>query len=148
MPSAEATTIEGVDVAAVESTDDAADAIVKGIADQHSRPRPANFVPPPTLRRVFYRPFDRSQSPIEEPSTPTGQPESEKEDFTPNLSDCEVRSEVGPSSEDEAPPPEPTPPTPPQRLVRIRNIKTNKTRYIGLDQLFCLEPQYRIVRRK
>ncbi|KAK4006703.1 hypothetical protein OUZ56_011862 [Daphnia magna] len=145
---AEATTTEAVDVAAVESADDAADAIVIGIADQQSRPRLVDFVPPLTSRRVFYRPFDRSPSPIEEPPTPSGQPESEKEDFAPNLSDCEVRSEVGPSSEDEAPPLEPTPPTPPRILVRIRNIKTNKTRFIGLDKLFRPEPQERIVRRK
>ena len=146
-----AATADAVDVAAVESADDAAVAIVIGIADQHSRPRLADFVPPPTSRRVFYRPFDRSPSPREEPPTPPGQPESEEDDFTPNLSDCEVRSEVGPSSEDEASPPEPTPPAPPsqpRRLVRIRNIKTNKTRYIGLDQLFRPEPQDRIIRRK
>jgi hypothetical protein len=125
--------------------------LVIGIADQHSRPRLPDFVPPPTSRRVVYRPYDRWPSP-EEPPTPPGEPESEEEDFIPNLSDCEVRSEVGPSSDDEAPeptsPPPPTPPSPPRRVVQIRNTKTNKTRCVGLDQLFRPESQDKIVRRK
>ena len=148
----EVAAIEAVDVAVDEPVDDVAVASVIGIADQNSRPRLPDFVPPPTLRRVFYRPYDRSPSPIEEPPTPPGHPESEEDDFIPNLSDCEVRSEVGPSSEDEAPeptlPPPPSPPSPPRRLVRVRNVKTNKIRCIGLDQLFRPEPQDRIVRRK
>ncbi|KAI9562523.1 hypothetical protein GHT06_009971 [Daphnia sinensis] len=140
-----------VEVAAIEAADvavydDAVAARVIGIADQISRPRLPDFVPPPTFRRVFYRPYDRSPSPIEEPPTPPGHPESEEDDFIPNLSDCEVRSEVGPSSEDEAP--EPTPPSSSRILVRVRNVKTNKTRCIGLDQLFRPESQDRIVRHK
>lgn len=145
----EADAVEVVDVE--EPADDAAVALVIGIADQHSRPRLPDFVPPPTSRRVLYRPYDRWPSP-EEPPTPPGEPESEEEDFIPNLSDCEVRSEVGPSSDDEAPeptsPPPPAPPSPPRRVVQIRNTKTNKTRCVGLDQLFRPESQDKIVRRK
>ncbi|EFX78457.1 hypothetical protein DAPPUDRAFT_246222 [Daphnia pulex] len=147
----EVAAIEAVDVVVEEPADDAAVPLVIGIADQHSRPRLADFVPPPTSRRVVYRPYDRWPSP-EEPPTPPGEPESEEEDFTPNLSDCEVRSEVGTSSDDEAPeptsPPPPPPPSPPRRVVRITNTKTNKTRCVGLDQLFRPESQDKIVRRK
>ncbi|EFX75095.1 LOW QUALITY PROTEIN: hypothetical protein DAPPUDRAFT_250974 [Daphnia pulex] len=111
---AEVATIEAADVTE-EPAEDAAVALVIGIADQHSRPRLQDFVPPPTSRRVLYRPYDRWPSP-EEPPTPPGEPESEEEEFIPNLSDCEVRSEVGPSSDDEAPeptsPPPPAPPSP------------------------------------
>jgi hypothetical protein len=118
--------------------------LVIGIADQHSRPRLPDFVPPPTSRRVVYRPYDRWPSP-EEPPTPPGEPESEEEDFIPNLSDCEVRSQVGSFSDDEAPeptsPPPPTPPSPPRRVVKIRNTKTNKTRCVGLDQLSARNPK-------
>ncbi|EFX68104.1 hypothetical protein DAPPUDRAFT_260616 [Daphnia pulex] len=147
----EVAAIEAVDVVVEEPADDAVVPLVIGIADQHSRPRLADFVPPPTSRRVVYRPYDRWPSP-EEPPTPPGEPESEEEDFIPNLSDCEVRSGVGPSSDDEAPeptsPPPPTPPSPPRRVVQIRNTKTNKTRCVDLDQLFRPESQDKIVRRK
>jgi hypothetical protein len=105
------------------------------------------------VRRVFFHPYDRPPSPpIEEPPTPPGHPESEEEDFIPSLSDCEVRSEVGPSSEDEAPEPTPpppqAPPSPPRRLVQVRNVLTNKRRRVDLDQLFRPDPQDCIVRRK
>jgi hypothetical protein len=147
----EVAAIEVVDVVVEEPADDAAVALVIGIADQHSRPRLPGFVPPPTSRRVVYRPYDRWPSP-EEPPTPPGEPKSEEEDFIPNLSDCEVRSEVGPSSDDEAPeptsPPPPAPPSPPRRVVQIRNTQTNKTRCVGLDQLFRPESQDKIVHRK
>ncbi|EFX68133.1 hypothetical protein DAPPUDRAFT_114838 [Daphnia pulex] len=86
----EAAAIEAVDVVVEEPADDAVVLLVIGIADQTSRPRLADFVPPPTSRRVVYRPYDRWPSP-EEPPTPPGEPESEEEDFIPNLSDCEVR---------------------------------------------------------
>ncbi|EFX65353.1 hypothetical protein DAPPUDRAFT_264814 [Daphnia pulex] len=150
----EAAVIEAaaVEVAAIDvatnPADDAAVALVIGIADQHSRPRLPDFVPPLTSRRVLYRLYDRWPSP-EEPPTPPGEPESEEKDFIPNLSDCEVRSEVGPSSDDETPeptsPPPPAPPSPPRRVVQIRNTKTNKTRCVGLDQLFRPESQDKIV---
>ncbi|EFX75874.1 hypothetical protein DAPPUDRAFT_249852 [Daphnia pulex] len=115
----EVAAIEVVDVVVEEPADDAAVALVIDIADQHSRPRLSDFVPPPTSRHVVYRPYDRWPSP-EEPPTPPGEPESE--DFIPNLSDCEVRCEVGPSSDDEAPEPtSPPPPTPPSPLRRGAN---------------------------
>ncbi len=147
----EVATIEAVDVVVEELADEAAVALVIGIADQHSRPRLPDFVPSPTSSCVLYRPYDRWPS-SEEPPTPPGEPESEEEDFIPNLSDCEVRSEVGSSSEGEAPeptsPPTPDPPLPPRRVVQIRNTKTNKTRCVGLDQLFRPSSQDKILRRK
>jgi hypothetical protein len=147
----EVTAIEAADVAVEEPADDAAVALVIGIADKHSRPRLPDFVPPPTSRRVLYHPYDRWPSP-EEPPTPPGELDSEEEDLIPNLSDCEVRSEVGSSSEDEEPEPTslppPAPPSPPRRVMQIRNTKTNKTRCVGLDKLFRPESQDKIVHRK
>jgi hypothetical protein len=140
---AHADAIAAEEATAIEPADDAAVALVIGIADQHSRPRLPEFVPPLTSRRVVYRPYDRWPSP-EEPPTPPGQLESEEEDFIPNLSECEVRSEVGPSLDDESP----VPTSPPRRVVQIRNTKTNKTRYVGLDQLFRPESQDKIVLHK
>lgn len=84
---------------------------------------------------------------VEQP-TPPGSPEPEERDFIPNLTDCEVIDEVDPSSEDEAPSPGQVPSSPPKRLVRLRNTKTNETRFVGLSELFRPSPQDRIVRYK
>jgi hypothetical protein len=130
-----------IDAAAVEIVDvpvdePAAVAIVVDIEEKNQRPRLPDFVPPPTFRR-FHCPYDRSPSPIDDPPTPPGHPESEEDDFIPNLSDCEVRSEVGTFSEDDSPEPTPllVPPSPPRKLVRVRNIKSNKTRCVGLKEI-------------
>ena len=56
----EADAVEIVDVPVDEP---AAVAIVVDIEEKKQRPRLPDFVPPPTLRR-FYRPYDRSSSPI------------------------------------------------------------------------------------
>jgi hypothetical protein len=148
----EVAAIEAVDIAFEEPTDHAYAALVIGIADHYSRPHLPDFVPPPISRRVLYRPHYRWRSPTKWSPTPPGEPESEVEDFIPDLSDFEVRSEVGHSSEDEAPeltvPPPPAPTSPLRRVVRIRKTKTNKTRCVVLDKLFRSEPQGRIARRK
>ncbi|KZR99203.1 Uncharacterized protein APZ42_005032, partial [Daphnia magna] len=131
--------------AAVVSTVD----IIEETTDQHhqQRPRLADFVLPSNHRKVTFRPFEQwPPTPIVEPPTPPGQPESDEDNFIPNLSDCEVISEVGPSSEDDIPSPEPAPTPPPTRLIRVRNTKTNETRYLGLSQLFRTGPRDRIVR--
>ncbi|KZS01924.1 Uncharacterized protein APZ42_001249, partial [Daphnia magna] len=131
--------------AAVVSTVD----IIEETTDQHhqQRPRLADFVLPSNHRKLTFRPFEQwPPTSIAEPPTPPGQPESDEDNFIPNLSDCEVISEVGPSSEDDIPSPEPAPTPPPTRLIRVRNTKTNETRYLGLSQLFRTGPRDRIVR--
>ena len=110
-------------------------------------------VPPIAQRRYSFLPpsVSRPPEPIVQPATPPGHPESEDDDFFPSLShpDCKIIDEVGPSSsEEEAPPPPPVAARPPARVVRIRNKKTNTTRYAELDQLFRPSPQDRIVRHK
>ncbi|KAK4007020.1 hypothetical protein OUZ56_012175 [Daphnia magna] len=123
--------------------------IIEETTDQHhqQRPRLADFVLPSNHRKVTFRPFEQwPPTPIAEPPTPPGQPESDEDNFIPNLSDCEVISDVGPSSEDDIPSPEPAPTPPPTRLIRVRNAKTNETRYLGLSQLLRTSPRHRIVR--
>jgi hypothetical protein len=62
--------------------------------------------------------------------------------------DCKIIDRVGPSIEEEAPPPPPVVTRSLVRVVRIRNIKTNTTRYYELDQLFRPSPQDQIVPHK
>ncbi|KAK4025112.1 hypothetical protein OUZ56_010615 [Daphnia magna] len=120
-------------------------------SDQHHQPRPrlSDFMPPSNPRKFSFRPYDPwPRSPVSETPTPPGTPEPEEDNFIPNLSDCEIFDEVGPSSEDETSSPVQVPPSPPPRLVRIRNTKTNETRFVGLSQLFRPSSQDRIVRHK
>ncbi|KZS08170.1 Uncharacterized protein APZ42_027971 [Daphnia magna] len=64
-------------------------------------PRLADFISLPSPKKPrFYRPY--SPRPVEQlpdPQTPPGVPESEPDDFIPNLADCEVRREVGETEE-------------------------------------------------
>ncbi|KAK4003705.1 hypothetical protein OUZ56_005460 [Daphnia magna] len=127
------------------------DASAVTFADQEQqrtpRPRLSDFVPPPNPRKVSFHPYEPWPcSTVVEQPTPPGSPEPEERDFIPNLSDCEVIDEVGPSSEDEAPSPGQVPSSPPKRLVR--NTKTNETRFVGLSELFRPSPQDRIFRYK
>jgi len=120
--------------------------------DQQRQQLPVS-VPPIAQRRYSFLPpsVSRPPEPIVQPATPPGHPESEDDDFFPSLShpDCKIIDEVGPSSsEEEAPPPSPVAARPSARVVRIRNKKTNTTRYAELDQLFRPSPQDRIVRHK
>ncbi|KAK4024197.1 hypothetical protein OUZ56_009584 [Daphnia magna] len=129
------------------------DASAVTFADQEQqrtpRPRLSDFVPPPNPRKDSFHPYEPWPcSTVVEQPTPPGSPEPEERDFIPNLSDCEVMDEVGPSSEDEAPSPGQVPSSPPKRLVRLRNTKTNETRFVGLSELFRPSPQDRIVRHK
>lgn len=81
-------------------------------------PRLANFISPPSPKKLrFYRPY--SPRPVEQLPDPRGVPESEPDDFIPNLADCEVRSEVGETEE-----PSPAEPEQPVRSWRIRNTRT------------------------
>ena len=120
--------------------------------DQQRQQLPVS-VPPIAQRRYSFLPpsVSRPPEPIVPPATPPDHPESEDDDFVPSLShpDCKVIDEVSPSSsEGEAPPPPPVATRPSARVVRIRNKKTNTTRYADLDQLFRPGPQDRIVRHK
>ncbi|KAI9551242.1 hypothetical protein GHT06_006729 [Daphnia sinensis] len=96
-------------------------------------PRLADFISPPSPKKPrFYRPY--SPRPVEQlpdPPTPPGVPESEPDDFIPNLADCEIRSEVG-ETED----PAPAEPEQPVRSWRIRNTRTQIVRTVTSSQLF------------
>ncbi len=112
---------------------------------EQQRSQLPDFVPPITQRRYSFLPpsVARSPEPIIQPATPPDHPESEDDDFFPSLShpDCKIIDEVCPSSsEEEAPPPPPVATRPSARVVRIRNKKTNTTRYAELDQLFRPSP--------
>ncbi|KZS02026.1 Uncharacterized protein APZ42_001093 [Daphnia magna] len=95
--------------------------------------RLANFISPPSPKKPrFYRPY--SPQPVEQlpdPQTPPGVPESEPDDFIPNLADCEVRSEVGETEE-----PAPAVPEQPVRSWKIRNTRTQIVRTVTSRQLF------------
>ncbi|KAK4027573.1 hypothetical protein OUZ56_016615 [Daphnia magna] len=97
-------------------------------------PRLANFVSPPSPRKpLFYRPY--SPRPVEQlpdPPTPPGVPESEPDDFVPNLADCEVRSEVGETEVE----PAHVEPEQPAKSWRIQNTRTQIVRTVTSSQLF------------
>ena len=97
------------------------------------RPRLPDFVPPfthPHTRHVRYR-DDR----IEEPRTPPGQPESEEDDCVPNLEECHVIDEIGYEEEENETEPKPGS-SQSNRIVKIRNVKTGKSRQADLRDLF------------
>ncbi|KZS18169.1 Uncharacterized protein APZ42_015730 [Daphnia magna] len=85
-------------------------------------PRQADFISPPSPKKpLFYRSY--STRPVEhlsDPPTPPGVPESEPEEFIPNIADCEVRSEVGKLEET----PASAEPEQPARSWRIQNTRT------------------------
>ncbi|KAK4006577.1 hypothetical protein OUZ56_011743 [Daphnia magna] len=89
-------------------------------------PRLVDFVSPPSPKKPrFYRPY--SPRPVEQlpdPPTPPGVPESELDDFVPNLDDCEVRSEVGETEVE----PAHVEPEQPAKTWRIRNTRTQIVR--------------------
>jgi hypothetical protein len=119
---------------------------------EQPRPQLPYFVPPITQRRYSFLPssISRSPEPIVHPAILQVHPDSEDDDFIPSLADpdCKIIDRVGPSIEEEAPPPPPVVTRSLVRVVRIRKIKTNTTRYYELDQLFRPSPQDQIVPHK
>ncbi|KAK4006583.1 hypothetical protein OUZ56_011739 [Daphnia magna] len=68
-------------------------------------PRLADFIYPssPKKPRIYRQYSPRPVEQLPDPPTPSGVPESEPDDFIPNIPDCEVRSEVGETEETPAP---------------------------------------------
>ena len=99
---------------------------------QPPRPRLADFIPPPQehTRHVRYR------EPIEEPRTPPGHPESEDDDWYPNLEECEVVDQVGYDEEEAEPGVTEPGPFRPDCIVKIRNTRTGTSRHSTLKRLF------------
>ncbi|KAK4006773.1 hypothetical protein OUZ56_011931 [Daphnia magna] len=110
-------------------------ALVKSAQSRRkTEPRLADLFSPPSQKKPrFYRPY--SPRPVEQlpdPPTPPGVPESEPDDFVPNLSDCEVRSEVGETEVE----PAHVEPEQPANSWRIRNTRTQIVRTVTSSQLF------------
>ncbi|EFX70025.1 hypothetical protein DAPPUDRAFT_113101 [Daphnia pulex] len=109
----------------------------------------AEFIPP-TGQDRFYHPYSPRPVRLRPRSiTPPGHPESEEDDFTPQLEDCTVRSEVGDCDyQPEEEPQVEKEQEAPVRNWRIRNTKTKVVRHVASNELFRPEKAHRIIKRK